>query len=153
MKNLLLIVIALSLSACATMAPMSHKEQCALKGMKLHGVSEESGTTHASAHNWRTRQTIDATAFSRSENVVCVVPNDEKEECEIDRIRTAALPKAEYNNEIRAKNLITSAGYFLFIVPGIVAKVAYDAERSKAIEASKAAYEEANTCRYPASKR
>jgi len=136
MKKLISLTVLLSLTSCASMAPISYQEQCALKGMALTGVTESNGTESATAYNWTTHQSATAHSNSFSENVSCRVPVNQEEKCEVDHLARAAMPKAEYNEGYNTKRSLTGWGYFLFVIPGVALKLTYDDQLNKAVAKS-----------------
>lgn len=137
MKKVLCLALLLVVSSgCATAIPYSHREECALKGMKLTGVT--SGYSRGIATAWNWQNTVTATSSAYEESVSCEMPKTKIEKCEIARLQRIATPKIEYNSSIDSKKFITGAGYVLYVIPGVVAKVVYDGKRSDAIDQSRA---------------
>lgn len=130
MRNLIAILAGLSVVGCATAIPLSYHEHCALKGMRLAGVN--SGNSYGSANSGNVRVNID----TYSENVSCVVPQTPVDKCEVSRYLKVVEPKIDYNESLGMKRNITGLGYCAGIVPGVVAKVLYDGQRSDARKAS-----------------
>ncbi len=133
MKTMIIPILSLFITGCATSAPMSYREHCALKGMVLAGITDDSES--ASAYNWKTGSTV--TAYSSSTAVSCKVPESDEEKCEVSRLAQIAEPRAEYNGHLYSKRLITGFGYYALIVPGIVAKVLYDDQLGNVITKSR----------------
>lgn len=149
MKLLLLSLLILIMTGCATAIPLTYEEDCAVRGMKLAGAT----TGHSVTTSTIIGRHGHARAFShsRGEGISCVVSEDEKENCKIDKLRAVALPKHEYNRDIRMKKMIIGLGYATLIVPGIVAKLIYDHQRSSAIDESQEIYRTtADKCTLPA---
>ena len=127
-KFIILAVASCFISACATYAPVSYQEKCALKGMVLSGVGSESGSSFAVGRNgaW-------ASGRSQSETVMCRVPETPKEQCEINSYVKAFEPKAKYNDSVSSVNPWIGVGYFIYILPGVVGKLAMDNKLDKAV--------------------
>jgi hypothetical protein len=156
-KIILLSVCILSLSGCATMAPVSYDEHCAVQGMKFTGVTQSSGTefSTATAYNYQTGQTANAYGSSSysGQSVSCRPPQNEVEKCEVQHAGAAAAPKIDYNDGIGGKRFLTGTGYVLWIIPGLIAKGAFDSQRDGAIKRSQEIANQLPACdRSPASK-
>lgn len=129
--KILSLILSLSLVSCATRAPKSYKQQCADKGMILRGVSSTSGST--SNYNYYTGNNIGS--FD-GESVSCAVPETKRDECRVEKLRVAAGPVNEYNDGYGAKVFLSGLGYYAFVIPGVVAKLAYDSQRDSAVNKS-----------------
>jgi hypothetical protein len=134
------------------MAPYTYQESCALKGMKLSGVSEANGHDTAYAYNWQTQQSASATVNSYSESVACRVAETAADKCEVEHFQKTAAPKVEYNDGYKGKYFLSGLGYWLFIVPGVILKLTYDSELSKAEAQSRAIASTSSCGPKPASK-
>lgn len=126
----LLIATAISISGCATVAPVSDSETCAKSGMLLAGKSFSEGN----ATVWTGKTT--AIGSSSGISLSCRVPENEADKCEVNRIASIAQPKFEYNENIGTKRTLTGVGYVLWIIPGVVLKLVYDSQYDKALSAS-----------------
>lgn len=148
--KLLLVLVAVGVSGCATAIPYGPHEQCAQQGETLEGVSTGRGVGYTP--NFVTGRGL--MTVSNTYSVNCREPQTEQEKCKIDAIQKEMVPKAEYNEHIENKKIVNETGYLLFLVPGVVAKVLYDDQRSDALAESNKIWEE-NKCdspREPASK-
>jgi hypothetical protein len=83
-----------------------------------------------------------------------VVAETEKDQCEVQRWQQIASPKAEYNSDYKTKYMLSGLGYWLFVVPGVAAKIAYDNQLSEAEKKSADIAASLRPCgeRVPASK-
>lgn len=127
----LFIVFTLLLSGCAVMAPLSYNEHCATRGMKLAGVSDTNGSSTSFMPGVGA-----VVSGGRAESVSCEVPQSDADLCKVKYYSATAAPKLEYNDGIGTKRLVTGTGYFLFVLPGVIAKLAYDSQLDGAVDAS-----------------
>jgi hypothetical protein len=138
------LVIA-TLTGCASAIPYTHEERCAREGMVLEGVLLGGGG--GSAYNWQTGAIV--TASSHYSGVSCRVPQTEAESCRINVLQSEMKPKEQYNSDIRSKVVINGIGYYLLIVPGVVAKVVYDGQKDDAVKQSEQIAEQnSGTCQF-----
>lgn len=163
MKNIILIACALSLTGCATMAPISYQEECALKGMALSGVSSGTSTGHISGSiqgNQRTangrnygheNHDYSGTTVTYSETVNCYVPQTEKQQCQVNALGESARPKAEWNSRERSRHVWRIIGYVLYIVPGVIMSVVHESGKDDSIkESQEIAHANSGACNYQA---
>lgn len=136
MKKITMLIV-LAFTGCATVAPISYQEHCALKGLKLAGVSESNGTSSASAYNYQTGQSATAYGNSYAENIGCLAPSSPQDKCEIKNHQQTAIPKADYNDGIKGKRILNGFAYVLWVVPGVVLKLVYDDQHDKAVAKSR----------------
>lgn len=132
MKTLIMIFLTLSVVGCATNAPISYQEHCALRGLTLAGVSDGTSSAVAMGNNGNY-----AVARGNSESVSCVVPKTPEEKCEANRLTTVAAPKVDYNSNLTGKHWINGLAYVAYILPGVGAKLYYDHQLDKAVAESK----------------
>lgn len=131
MKNIIASAYLPLLMACASALPLSREEYCAQQGMKLTGVHFTQ--SNASAYSIR-----GGAAFASGSDVTtsCGIPEVPKDTCFIDAYREEMAPKLDYNENISNKKLVNAIGYVAVIVPGIVAKILYDQQASRAEDRS-----------------
>lgn len=127
-------VLAALASGCATAIPYTYQEHCAFDGMKLQGVQHSHGQAMVYSQGHL------ASGHSYGTGVSCEIPKTDADKAEVNHIREAAQPKADYNRNIGPKRLLTGVGYVLWILPGIGAKLYYDSQYDKAVEASQQRY-------------
>lgn len=134
-RFLAIVSLMYGLVGCATAIPYSATERCAQDGMVLTGINH--GTSNASAvvYNYRGGLTT-ASASGVSTNVQCAVPNSDEEKKQIIDTRKELAPKEDYNQSLEGKKWLTGIGYFVYLVPGVVAKVIYDGQYDRAVEKS-----------------
>lgn len=133
--KLFLAVFVLVLSGCATMAPYSYEEECAMQGMKLVGADHAHGRSTTVSQGGRVYIGNDYSTAVR-----CDVPRSETERKQVEHARSAVMPKYNYNDWLETKRTINGAGYLLFVVPGVALKLYFDSERDRAIADSEAIY-------------
>lgn len=157
MKSVFLIIL-LSITSCASRAPLSYKQSCGAKGMVLAGVNSQSGTFSGGSYNYQSNSYISSRDSYDGESVQCVVPQTKKQECEASVYGQAAQPVLEYNDGYGTKRFLTGLGYYALIAPGIGFKLYYDSQLDKAVAKSREIEKEAfygcnqSEERYPASK-
>ena len=157
MKYLAALLILALLNGCASMAPLSYQERCAVQDMKLAGATQEESRGSAYAYGSRADGSrggsVTIASEGHAESVQCVMPESDADRCEVKRLKEIARPKQEYNEGIGGKRFITGAGYVLWIVPGVIAKAIYDSELNQAMSGSRQIASERVECsRAPASK-
>ena len=128
MKVLVLIALVI-FQSCASRAPLTYKQTCGAKGMVLAGVREDSGSTSSYSYDYGR-----LSGYYDGESVQCVVPQNKKQECEAHIYGQAARPIMEYNDGIGGKRVLTGAGYYALILPGIGLKLYYDKQRDLAVQ-------------------
>lgn len=120
MRTALVLVMGFSFG-CVHAQRLTPDERCALQGMVLTGMSvsnsSSSDVTVGGGHTYVTSGSIDESS------VQCRVPATTAERCAVDHTLKPAAMKLDYNAKIR--NLLIGTGYVLFIVPGIVASIAF----------------------------
>ena len=126
-KIILILCLGIFVNGCATVIPISPKETCAAQDMKLVGVDRMYVSTWSYGNG---------AGNSSGANVRCDVTSDAKEKFDIQKTKEIARPKFEYNSDYSTKRLLTGAGYYLVVIPGIVAKIIYDMKYDEAIERS-----------------
>lgn len=141
MKYALLIpALGFALSGCATAIPYSFQERCARTDMKLSGVgysdSNSVGYAQFTKPNLTSAGSAMATVNSESTSISCQPPTTDEERQQIQALKRGLPPKDEYNNSIQGKRFLTGLGYFIYIVPGVIAKLAFDALYDKAMQQS-----------------
>lgn len=124
----LLVVLTLLVSGCATRIPTTYQQHCALKGMKLTGVTDGSGSQFV-AHSDGSY----ATGSSSNQKIHCAVPQIQIDKCEAERLRKTTLPIQEYNDSVNSKRTWAALGYFFYIVPGIIVTYSANKQKKKAL--------------------
>lgn len=128
-------LISTSLFGCATAIPYSPVERCAQDEMVLIGINHGNSAATAVAYNYSGGLTT-ASASGVSTNVLCSVPTNDEQKKQILDTKKELGPKEDYNGRLEGKKWLTGIGYFVYIVPGIVAKVIYDGQYDDAVKKS-----------------
>lgn len=128
MKKLLILVLALNLSGCVTAIPTSNEESCSREGMVLEGVAIGSESSSAVAYNGKSFVNIVGDSYSR--NVSCRIPKTPEESCRINALRAGLNEKDLFNESVGTYRFLTGAGYFIYIVPGLVLHYSFNSDRS-----------------------
>jgi hypothetical protein len=131
MRKLACLVLSFGLFGCASRAPLSYEEHCALKGMSVAGVTSSQSSGFVQGSNGRF-----ATVSGSSEQISCQPPKDEHATCEVRRHLAAAEPKLEYNSTTGGWDAAMGVGYLFYIIPGIGIKIAADAKYDEAVKRS-----------------
>jgi hypothetical protein len=147
MKVVLNVLVLLSITSCAGYATRTYKQKCASKGMVLSGVTSQSGGTSGSAYSYQTNTTVNTYGSYSGEAVSCEVPRTPVDKCRVVEIERSTAPVYEYNEWSGTKDFATGLGYAAFFVPGVVMKLAFENQISKAeTESAKLEAEAENKC-------
>ncbi|MGE3683081.1 MAG: hypothetical protein AB7G93_15270 [Bdellovibrionales bacterium] len=140
MKAMLGLISCFGLIGCATAIPLTDKESCAIRDLKLVGVDTGYGTSVGFATVTSTNSShsarVSSTGHSYGEFRQCRLPATDEDKSEIENLKAEATPKLRYNQNIRQKKIWTGIGYVAYIIPGIVLKVSYDNQYDEAVNES-----------------
>jgi hypothetical protein len=124
--------------------------------MTTGGVSigNESGTAMASSYG---QNNVFVNSRSSSRSVLCRPAQNDNEKCDVRASRKATEQKDQFNSGIGFKRFLVGTGYFLWVLPGVVANWYYEGEKSQTMrEASNTLDQEITSCekaaRLPTSK-
>lgn len=154
MRNLMtLLGLSLLLSGCATRHHITAKQDCALRDQYLLGTQAGSVSSYNSgiAFSQGKSANYSGTTTNSVYLLNCRAPEGEAEAREIEMEKAAATPLVRYNSNFGMKNLGVGTGYFLYILPGIGAKLYHDYQYDKAAQESESIRASFTSQRIPAS--
>lgn len=132
----------LLLLGCAHNIPLTYDEYCAQDGLYFIGTND----THSSGLGSDFRGNFVGLS-SKSRNISCARPQTKIEKCEVSKSSELLKIKNKFNDGKPTRNIITGAGYLLYIFPGVIAYLIYDGERDGVeYEVAQANKRLANSC-------
>lgn len=137
-------LVLITTSGCSFAPYISPEERCAVRGMVLGGITEETSTSGSIAYSNRTGL-VSGSTTTYSEGIICREIQPKDNPCFVRALQASARIKYEIDFNGRFLGLVI--GYSLVLVPGIIMNIIFHSSANSAEDEARRRFQEVlNEC-------